>query len=47
MFKPAMQLAFGKTLICRNMEIASQFSKSAKLDCITMEGEEYIHVFLC
>jgi len=41
MFKPAMQLAFGKTLICRNMEIASQFSKSAKLDCITMEGDQH------
>ena len=39
MFKPAMQLAFGKTLICRNMEIASQFAKSADLDCITMEGK--------
>ena len=41
MFKPAMQLAFGKTLICRNMETASQFSKSANLDCVTMEGQYF------
>ncbi|XP_065071317.1 structural maintenance of chromosomes protein 3-like [Rhopilema esculentum] len=41
MFKPAMQLAFGKTLICRNMETASQFSKSADLDCVTMEGDQH------
>ena len=37
-FRPAMQLVFGKTLICRNLEVASQFSKSENLDCITLEG---------
>ena len=37
-FRPAMQLVFGKTLICRNLDVASQFSKSENLDCITLEG---------
>lgn len=37
-FRPAMQLVFGKTLICRNLEVASQLSKSENLDCITLEG---------
>ena len=37
-FRPAMQLVFGKTLVCRNLEVASQFSKSENLDCITLEG---------
>ena len=36
--RPAMELVFGKTLICRNLEVASQFSKSENLDCITLEG---------
>ncbi|KAL9982920.1 hypothetical protein ACROYT_G005035 [Oculina patagonica] len=39
-FRPAMQLVFGKTLICRNLEVASQFSKSENLDCITLEGDQ-------
>ena len=39
-FRPAMQLVFGKTLICRNLEVASQFSKSENLDCITLEGKQ-------
>ena len=37
-FRPAMQLVFGKTLLCRNLEVASQYSKSENLDCITLEG---------
>lgn len=39
-FRPAMELVFGKTLICRNLEVASQFSKSENLDCITLEGDQ-------
>lgn len=39
-FRPAMQLVFGKTLICRNLEVASQFSKSENIDCITLEGDQ-------
>ncbi|XP_027039126.1 structural maintenance of chromosomes protein 3-like [Pocillopora damicornis] len=39
-FRPAMQLVFGKTLVCRNLEVASQFSKSENMDCITLEGDQ-------
>lgn len=39
MFRPAMETVFGKTLICRDLEKASQFAKSARLDCITLEGQ--------
>ena len=39
LFKPAMQLAFGKTLICRNQDVCSQFSKSHDIDTITLEGQ--------
>lgn len=37
-FKPAIMQVFGKTLICRDMDKASQFSRSADMDCITLEG---------
>jgi len=40
-FEPAMQLIFGKTLICRNMDAASQFSKECSLDCITLHGDQF------
>ena len=38
MFRPVMLHVFGKTLICRTIEVASQFSQSANLDCITIAG---------
>nr|QIC49990.1 structural maintenance of chromosomes protein 3 [Actinia equina] len=38
--KPAMELAFGKTLICRDLDVAAQFAKSENLDCITLEGDQ-------
>lgn len=41
LFKPAMQLAFGKTLICRNQDVCSQFSKSHDIDTITLEGDKF------
>lgn len=37
-FRPAMLTVFGKTLVCRDIDVASQYSKSANLDCVTMEG---------
>lgn len=46
LFKPAMQLAFGKTLICRNQDICSQFSKSHDIDTITLEGNKLFSIFL-
>ena len=38
MFLPAISQIFGKTLICRDMDKAAQYSKSDNLDCITLEG---------
>ncbi|XP_072027015.1 structural maintenance of chromosomes protein 3-like isoform X1 [Amphiura filiformis] len=31
---------FGKTLICRSMEVAAQFSRTQNLDCVTLEGDQ-------
>ena len=39
-FRQAMLTVFGKTLMCRDIDVASQYSKSANLDCVTMEGRE-------
>ena len=38
MFQPAMMHVFGKTLIAKDIDHASQFSKSENLDCVTLEG---------
>ena len=35
---------FGKTLICRNIEVATSFSRAQNLDCVTLEGEPF---FIC
>lgn len=37
-FRKAMLTVFGKTLVCRDIDVASQYAKSANLDCVTMEG---------
>ena len=47
LFKPAMQLAFGKTLICRNQDVCSQFSKSHDIDTITLEGIFFLITSRC
>ena len=46
-FKPAMQLTFGRTLICRNQDACSQYSKSHDMDTITLEGAECSVHLLC
>lgn len=38
-FTRAMNHVFGKTLICRNMETATQIARTQNLDCITLEGK--------
>ena len=38
MFHHAMMHVFGKTLIAKDIDHASQFSKSENLDCVTLEG---------
>ena len=39
MFDPAVKRVFGKTLVCRTLETASQLAKSDDLDCVTLDGE--------
>lgn len=36
----AMRYIFGKTLICRNYDVATRLSRSSGLDCITLEGDQ-------
>ncbi|VEN62701.1 unnamed protein product [Callosobruchus maculatus] len=36
----AMRFVFGKTMICRNMEVATKLAKTAGLDCVTLEGDK-------
>lgn len=43
-FRQAMLTVFGKTLMCRDIDVASQYSKSANLDCVTMEGRKMCFV---
>lgn len=37
-FDTVMKHVFGKTLICRSMEVATQFARTQNLDCITLGG---------
>lgn len=37
-FAKAIKHVFGKTLVCRNMDVATQLAKAIGLDCITLEG---------
>lgn len=39
-FDKAMKYIFGKTLICRNLEVATDMSKQYNLDCITIDGDQ-------
>jgi structural maintenance of chromosome 3 (chondroitin sulfate proteoglycan 6) len=38
-FAPAMKHVFGKTLIARSMEVATQIARTQNLDCITLDGK--------
>lgn len=42
----AMRFIFGKTLICRNLEIAATISKQSMLDCITIDGDQVYSFFI-
>jgi structural maintenance of chromosome 3 (chondroitin sulfate proteoglycan 6) len=35
-----MQYVFGKTLLCRNMQVAFNFVDENNLDCITLDGDQ-------
>ena len=39
MYRAAIECVFGGRLVCRDMEKASQISKTAEMDCITLDGE--------
>ncbi|XP_071792675.1 structural maintenance of chromosomes protein 3-like [Asterias amurensis] len=39
-FKAILNHVFGKTLICRSIEVATQFSRTQNLDCVTLEGDQ-------
>ncbi|GAB6024529.1 hypothetical protein CHUAL_009682 [Chamberlinius hualienensis] len=39
----AMVYIFGKTLICRNLEVATQLARTTNLDCITLDGDQVSH----
>ncbi|XP_046369014.1 structural maintenance of chromosomes protein 3-like [Haliotis rufescens] len=39
-FDPAIKHVFGKTLVCRSMEVATQIARTQNLDCITLEGDQ-------
>lgn len=36
---PALQV-FGKTLVCRNLDIAAKVARETDLSCVTMEGDQ-------
>jgi len=38
-FGMVMKHVFGKTMICRNLDTATQLSRSAQLDCVTLDGK--------
>lgn len=44
MFHPAIMQVFGKTLICRSLDLCSHFARTANLDCITPEGNITIYI---
>ena len=39
-YDKALRYIFGKTLICRNLEVATSLAKSFHLDCVTLEGDQ-------
>ncbi|XP_076317146.1 structural maintenance of chromosomes 3 [Tachypleus tridentatus] len=42
-FERAMKYIYGKTLICRNLEVATQIARTSNLDCITLDGDQVSH----
>ena len=40
MYDKALRYIFGRTLICRNLEIATQLARTTGLDCVTLDGDQ-------
>ncbi|CAG2167693.1 unnamed protein product [Oppiella nova] len=38
-YESVMRFLFDRTLVCRSLELATTFSRSAKLDCVTIDGD--------
>lgn len=38
-FQNVMLHNFGKTLVCRSIEIATTLAKNLNFDCVTLDGE--------
>lgn len=38
-YDKAMRYLFGKTLICRNLDVATKLARTTGLDCITLDGD--------
>ncbi|KAG9459745.1 hypothetical protein H6P81_004253 [Aristolochia fimbriata] len=39
-YAPAFQQVFGRTAICRNLDVATKVARTDNLDCITLEGDQ-------
>ncbi|KAF2361805.1 SMCs flexible hinge [Trinorchestia longiramus] len=39
-YNKALRYIFGRTLICRNLEVATNLARSTKLDCVTLDGDQ-------
>ena len=39
-YDKAVKYLFGRALICRDLEAASQQAKTNRLDCVTMDGDQ-------
>eukprot|EP01119_Soliformovum_irregulare_P021243 TRINITY_DN7035_c0_g1_i1.p1 TRINITY_DN7035_c0_g1~~TRINITY_DN7035_c0_g1_i1.p1 ORF type:complete len:1217 (+),score=488.18 TRINITY_DN7035_c0_g1_i1:479-3652(+) len=39
-YRKAFEQVFGKTLLCQDIEMATNFSKSKNIDCITFDGDQ-------
>jgi len=39
-FDKAMRYIFGKTMICRNLEVATHLARTTGLDCVTLDGDQ-------
>ena len=39
-YMPAMKQIFGRTLLCRNLDIAASFARTQNLDCVTEQGDK-------
>merc|ERR1719412_1831489 len=40
MYDKALRYIFGRTLICRNLEVATQLARTTGLDCVTLDGDQ-------